>query len=199
MLRIGLTGGIGSGKTTVAKYFAKLGAKIIDADQISHQLLAKNTISYRKIIAHFGKQALNKNQTINRALLREIIFKNPQKKKWLEQLLHPEIIKELKNRSKNSRNKYCILVIPLLFEKKLFALVDRILVVDAPISQQIARAIKRDKINKSQAKAIIKTQISRLKRKNLADDLICNDSDLKTLKNQIKIWHQRYLSFAKNK
>jgi dephospho-CoA kinase len=197
MLRISLTGGIGSGKSTVANYFSRLKIKVTDADLIAHQLLRKNTAPYRKTIAHFGEKILKKNQAINRKLLREIIFHRPQEKKWLEKLLHPLIIKQLQKESKKCRTKYCILVIPLFFEKKLFHLVDRILVIDSPISEQIKRIVKRDHTTKKQVQMIIAAQTPRAKRKKMADDLIYNNGDLIKLKKQVLALHQKYLSLSK--
>lgn len=193
MLKIGLTGGIGCGKSTVAKYFAKLGVCVLDADAIVHELLMPKTIFAKKIINHFGKEILTSQNEIDRKKLREIIFANKQEKIWLEKLLHPKVFRELKLRAKKSKSPYCILIIPLLLEVKAKKEVDRVLVVECAQKIRIKRVTMRDKVSAASVKAIIKTQVNRQTRLQNADDVIYNDGSLKDLQSQIKKLHQKYL------
>src|SRR3990167_8125346 len=131
MLRIGLTGGVGSGKSTVAKLFAELHIPIIDADQIAHEITEKDTPIFKKLVRHFGPSILDKAGLLNRKKLRDIIFEKREERRWLENLLHPDIIQRMQARSQKTKAPYVILVIPLLAETKSVDLVDRVLVVDA--------------------------------------------------------------------
>lgn len=196
MLKIGLTGGIGCGKSTVAKYFAKLGACVIDSDNCVHELLKSKTIFYKKIIKHFGLEILKANGEIDHKKLREIIFINKHERIWLEKLLHPQVFRELKLRSKNTKAPYCILVIPLLFEVNATKEVDRVLVVDCPEKLRIQRVVRRDKVSAKSVKAIIKTQVDRKTRLLKADDVIANVNSLNYLKAVIKKLHQKYYQMA---
>lgn len=191
-LCVGLTGGIGTGKSTVADIFKTLGAPIIDADDISHKITQKNGIAYTPIISHFGKNILNTDGTINRKKLRDIIFQNPGEKKWLENLLHPIIRQTMHDRIQKIKAPYCICVIPLLAESSGIAFIDRILVVDTPIDTQIERAKKRDSATEDQIKKIIASQASQSSRIKIADDVIINDGDLKTLENKVRELHEKY-------
>jgi dephospho-CoA kinase len=195
MLKIGLTGGIGSGKSTVAKYFAELGITVIDADQIAHELCASNTSCTKKIIEHFGNKILNKDGTLNRSYLRKLIFQDAREKKWLEQLLHPLVYQEMQRQIQKATSPYCILVIPLLFETKAEDFVDRILVVDSLEQLQIKRIQKRDKISEAEIKKICASQIPRDEHLSRADDIIHNDKSLADLQKQVKKLHQEYLAF----
>lgn len=197
---IGLTGGIGSGKTTVSHLFQKLGVPIIDADVISHQLTEKNQLAYHKIIAHFGESILSKDNTINRTKLREIIFKNPLEKKWLEDLLHPLIRQTIRDEIKKVTTPYCICVIPLLLESKgNYAFLDRILVVDTPITLQLERVKKRDQNNQVLIEKIISSQATREARLKIADDVLTNDVDLNALEKQVRELHARFISGCNSK
>lgn len=196
MLKIGLTGGIGSGKSVAAKHFAKLGAPVIDADTIVHDLIANKKTVLNKIIRHFGKDFQLSDGTLDRKKLREYIFHNPEERHWLEALLHPLVIKNMQQQLRNIKAPYCILVIPLLLETKAITLVDRVLVIDCPASIQIQRTGKRDRVSPQQIKAIIQTQISRQKRLAQADDILKNTGSLTTLKQQIKNLHLKYSKVA---
>lgn len=196
MLRVGLTGGMGSGKSTVADFFKKYGAPIIDADQIAHALTKKNTFSYQKIITHFGKNILQDDYNIDRKKLREIIFSNASEKKWLEDFLHPLIREKMQLDMKKLNTPYCICVIPLLTESKKIDFIDRILVIDAPLDTQIARAKKRDRAKKTDIQKIIDAQVSRSARLKIADDIITNISDLQSLEKQVKQLHEKYLALT---
>lgn len=191
--KVGLTGGIGSGKSTIAKHFAKLGVTVIEADTIIRELTVKNTVIFQKIIKYFGAEALNAKGDLDRAYLRNTIFKNKIKKKWLEALLHPLAYKELKCRANQAKSSYCLLVIPLLFEfpppRKFL---NRILLVTSPKKLQIERTLKRDKTNTSLIEAIIASQATDKQRLVIADDVIENNKSVNELKKQINKLHKKY-------
>ncbi len=199
MLTIGLTGGIGCGKSTIAQCFQKLGITVIDADAIAHELVTPDAPAFSAIFQHFGSCILNNDGTINRKKLREIIFADTQQRNWLENLLHPLILREINQRKKKADSPYCILMIPLLLEKNVYQDIDRILVADATEQLQIKRVKQRDQLTTEQAKAIIATQISRQERLKFADDIIQNIGNLAKLHQQITALHQRYLQLAKVK
>jgi len=196
VLKIGLTGGIGCGKSTVTKYFTKLKIPVIDADKIAHDLTQPGTIAYKKIISHFGTNFLTPQKKINRRKLREVVFYNPQKRIWLENLLHPKILTLMKKLASKIKAPYCIMSIPLLFETKLMIKLDRILVIDCSQKNQINRARKRDYSSIKQIKEIIKTQTKRKIRLQKADDVIQNNTSLENLKKEVKKLHDFYLSIT---
>src|SRR3990167_5503426 len=144
MLVIGLTGGMGSGKSTVTDLFAKKGIPIIDADQIAHALTEPDQPAFKKIIVRFGKQLLDETGRLNRHALKEIIFKSPPDRSWLEQLLHPLILQQIQQTLKTLSASYCIVVIPLLIETGPYTFIDRILVIDAPETIQTNRIINQN-------------------------------------------------------
>lgn len=191
---IGLTGGIGSGKTTVANFFAKLGVPIIDADDIAHQITKPHALAYRTIVTHFGKQILNDDNTIDRRKLRHLIFENPAEKKWLENELHPLIRQTMRQKIQQIEFPYCICVIPLLTESNDIEFIDRVLVVDSPMTIQIERAKKRDNATAEDIQKIINSQSSRFTRLKMADDVIVNDGDIIALENKVFSLHQAYLT-----
>ena len=196
MLKIGLTGGIGSGKTTVANLFATLNVPIIDADEIAHTLTAPHTPLTEKLTAHFGKRILNSDHTLNRNELRKIVFANETQRKWLEQLLHPLILNTMQEQLQKIHAPYCLLVIPLLAETTNHQLVDRILVVDTSEALQIARTQERSHLSEAEIRAIMHTQASRDERLALADDVILNEGDIPVLQNQVFTLHSQYLKIA---
>lgn len=191
MLIIGLTGGIGSGKTTVANYFQKLGVRIFDADVIAHQI-TKDKIIIDKIVTNFGENILTQEHQLDRAKLRQRIFNEPAKKKWLEELLHPLIRTEIKNQITSLQAPYCIVVIPLLVETNFNDFISRVLVVDAPEELQIERACFRDHSRPEEIKKIMATQVTRASRRARADDVIYNDGDEEHIAQQVKKLHQFY-------
>ena len=192
---IALTGGIGSGKSTVAELFAKLGTPIIDADLIARELTHIDQSAYKDIVNHFNeKQILKADQTLNRNKLREIIFEDQKERQWLENLLHPLIQEKIADEIKKVSAPYCIVVIPLLFEVTPYNFIDRILVVDSPEEQQIARVIARDKTNSALIKKILKSQISRQQRISGADDIIVNENRISDLVPQVEKLHRIYSS-----
>lgn len=196
--RVGLTGGIGSGKTTVSNCFKQLGVEIIDADIIAKTLTTPNTPAYESILDHFGRTILNNDATLNRKKLRDIIFSNTKEKKWLENLLHPMIRQQMRELIADTETPYCICVIPLLAEATGINYIDRILVIETPVEIQLSRANIRDKMSNAAIQKIIDTQANHNKRRLLADDVLINDCDLNALKTEVERLHQRYLELAYN-
>lgn len=196
-LTIGLTGGIGSGKSTVAKLFAEQGIDVIDADQLAREVTKPHTPALDQIVQHFGKKILNDHQ-LDRKQLREVIFNDPKERTWLENLLHPLIRAAMKNKIEKVQSPYCILVIPLLIETKPHPLVKRILVVDVPESLQIKRAMERDQLSLEAVQAVLRSQVSRPQRLQAADDVITNDKDRASLQSQVLHLHERYLRLTHN-
>jgi len=186
---IGLTGGIGSGKTTVANFFADLGINIIDADIAARKVVEPNSKALSQISKHFGQQFIQADGTLNRALLRSQIFNNEQDKEWLNKLLHPLIRQSMLDDIQNSQSPYCILVAPLLIENNLQGLVKRILIIDISEEEQVKRSVLRDPSSSEEIRRIIASQIARNERLKHADDVIDNsDSNLaKIKKNVIKL------------
>jgi len=198
MLVVGLTGGIGSGKSTVAELFAEKNVPIIDTDIISRQIIQPEQPAFKEVVNHFGKSILQPDQQINRKLLREIIFNKPAEKVWLENLLHPIIRAEMVKQINSHYTPYCIAVIPLLIESKFNPMVQRILVVDATEDLQLARVKQRDSLSDELASSILKTQASRVERLKCADDIINNNGKLNDLKLQVQKLHLNYLTLAKH-
>jgi dephospho-CoA kinase len=196
-LVIGLTGGIGSGKTTVANGFEKLGVPLIDADLIARELVEPGQVALEEIRAVFGAECLTKEGRLDRAHIRERIFADDSLRQRLEAILHPEIRKRIKALIAGVKAAYCIVVIPLLLETGQNDLVDRILVIDAPEKEQIKRVAARDKLSHNAIIKIMNTQADRETRLAAADDIIVNSSDLETLTNHIQSLHRRYLELSK--
>lgn len=199
MLIVGLTGGMGAGKTTVANLFARYNIPIIDADVISHALTEVGEPAYLDIIKHFTSSILLPDKQLDRKKLRQIIFNDAQERIWLEKLLHPLIEQEMIKQIKNTVAPYCIVVIPLLFEVEHFSFIDRILLVDIPTLMQIERIKLRDKVPDDQIAAILKRQISRDEKLARADDIIANDGTFENLIPQVEEFHASYLELAKQK
>jgi dephospho-CoA kinase len=196
---IGLTGGIGSGKTTVANIFADLGIDIIDADIAARKVVEPNSSALTQISQHFGLQFLQADGTLNRPLLRSKIFSNEQDKLWLNNLLHPMIRQTMIKEIKQSKSVYCLLVAPLLIENNLQGLVDRILVVDINEDEQIRRAVLRDPSSKEEIIKIIASQIPKMERLQHADDIIDNtQKDLSMIKSSVIKLDQKYRNLAMN-
>lgn len=196
MLVIGLTGGIGSGKSTVANYFAHLGVTIIDADALAREVVEPDQAALKEITNYFGKQILDSSGRLNRGMLRQIVFADKDKKQWLETLLHPLIDTLMDQRIKECTSAYCILMSPLLIETAQIEKIDRLLVVDAPEELQLQRTISRDANTEATVKAIMASQSSRAARLQSADDILLNDRDLVSLEKNIVLLHQRYLVLA---
>tara|TARA_X000000368_G_scaffold408951_1_gene390236 strand:- start:433 stop:1017 length:585 start_codon:yes stop_codon:yes gene_type:complete len=191
---IGLTGGIGSGKTAVSDSFEALGIDVVDADLASRVVVQKGKPCLLKIAQHFGEDILTKEAELDRAKLREIIFKSEEEKNWLESLLHPAIANQIQDELNASKSPYTILVSPLLLETNQKDFCSKVLAVDVPVETQVERTLKRDGVSKEQVQAIINSQISRNDRLNLADEVIVNDGTLEDLEIAVKILHEKFLS-----
>tara|TARA_B110000444_G_scaffold259988_1_gene305453 strand:- start:954 stop:1562 length:609 start_codon:yes stop_codon:yes gene_type:complete len=198
MLIIGVTGGIGCGKTTVTERFAKRGITIVDADIISRIVVEPGTTALNAITNHFGEGLISVDGRLDRAALRQTVFEDKQERNWLESLLHPLINEEILRQLKASTSAYTILVSPLLVETTQRNICDRILVIDVPESIQLERASSRDNNNPEQIKKIMAAQINRQHRLSKADDIIDNTASLEYLEIEIEKFHQGYLSMAKN-
>jgi dephospho-CoA kinase len=195
---IGVTGGIGSGKSEVTRRFQALGIHVVDADQVAREVVELNSPALEAITLHFGKNILTATGTLDRAKLRSIIFSNPAEKTWLEQLLHPIINTEINRQLQAAKSIYVILVSPLLLETNQDKLVDRVLVVDASEAAQIDRTQKRDRTTSEQINAIMSSQMSRHKRCKKADDIIKNNGDMLELDRQVKNMHEKYVTLLKD-
>lgn len=197
-LVIGLTGGIGSGKTTISDHFQSLGAKVIDADVIARQVVAIGSPALNAIAEYFGDDYLLEDGQLNRAVLRSHIFSNEVDKKWLSDLLHPLIRAEIVKQTSAAESPYCVLVAPLLIENHLLMLVNRVLVVDISEETQLARTLQRDTSSEQEIKAIIASQTTRSTRRKHADDIINNDnlalSEVKVIVSEL---NTKYLALTK--
>lgn len=196
MLIIGVTGGIGSGKTAATDEFARLGICIIDADIAARTVVEAGQPALQEISQRFGKSILLESGELDRAALRKVVFTDPLQRSWLEQLTHPLIHQEITTGLKRATSPYAILASPLLLESKQFQLVNRVLVVDTPEELQISRTVKRDDNNPEQVKSIISAQLPRKIRQEHADDIILNDQGLDYLHQQVKTLHNRYLELS---
>lgn len=210
MFTVALTGGIASGKSTVARYFSELGVTIVDADKIARELIDNTPEILNQIASRFGSSIFKKNQQLDRMKLRNIIFADPKHRYWLEQLLHPLIYREIQQRIQNSVGLYCIVVIPLLLEggtsfllkkKPLtenYIKINGILLVKTSQELQIQRAKERDHLEKNLIAKILATQISPIEGVKQADDVIYNESSLQNLHDATKVLHAKYLSFLQS-
>lgn len=196
MFIVGMTGGIGSGKSEAARLFAELGVPIVDVDVISHELTASRQPTLEEITNTFGQAILNDDGSLNRAALRKKVFANSEARKQLEAIIHPAIFdKAMEALNKNSTAPYQVLAIPLLFESdRYLKIINRSLVIDSTPEMQIARAIKRDGLLEADIQKIIDVQMSRTKRNSLADDIILNDSSIEKLRCKIKQAHEKYIN-----
>ena len=186
MLRVGLTGGIGSGKTTVANHFSRLGIHIIDADEIVHQISTPGHQAFDAIIQHFGNDILNTDGTLNRQKLSQNVFNNDAERKMLEGILHPAVREAMQQQIQESDSPYCILVIPLLVETGYTDLVDRVLVVTADRNKRFAWVKQRNDLSDTQIESIMAAQASDEDRNNIADDVIENNGSLDSLYKQVE-------------
>lgn len=193
-LCIGLTGGIGSGKSTVAALFQKHGAGIIDTDEIAHQLTQADGAAIPAIRNSFGDAYISADGRLERKKMRDLIFSDPPAKQKLENLLHPLIFAQTQQQLQQHQAPYVILVVPLLAESPEFKkLAQRTLVVDCGVDHQLNRVIQRSNMSTTEAQNIISQQISRAERLQLADDIIHNDGDLTELSEQVAVLHQQYI------
>lgn len=196
MFVLGITGGIGSGKTAVTREFEKLGINVIDADIAARTVVAVGSEGLQQIQQRFGDDILLDDSSLNRAKLRAIIFQNPEQKQWLEQLTHPLIRNEIIKGLERSTSQYSILVSPLLIESGQYKLVNRILVVDVPVELQLERTCERDNNPRAQVEAIIASQLDRDTRLSHADDVIINNQSIEHLSQQVAQLNQQYLRLS---
>ena len=199
MLIIGLTGGIGSGKTEVSNRFAGLGVPIIDTDQLARELVEPGQPALSDIAAVFGPDCLDERGRLRRDALRERVFINPDGRRRLEAILHPRIQSLIQARIAALSAPYCLVVIPLLLETGMSDLVDRILVVDVSEMDQIRRVMVRDGVTEEQVRRILAAQISRTQRLARADDILENTGNIDLLISQVAALHQHYLALASAK
>ena len=197
-LIIGITGGIGSGKTAVTDRFSQKGITVVDADIASRVVVEPGTFALSAIASHFGSNLIADDGSLDRAALRQKVFANDEERHWLESLLHPLISEEIHKQLEASTSPYTILVSPLLVETTQRDICNRILVVDVPESVQIERASARDNNDAEQIKRIIAAQIHRQDRLAKADDIIDNTASLETLDEVVEEFHQGYLDMAKS-
>jgi len=195
---VGLTGGIGSGKSAVAVLFAELGADIVDTDAIAHQLTGRGGAAIEPIRAAFGGSVITPEGALDRAAMRRLVFSDPAAKQRLEAILHPMIRVEADLRCVSAQGAYVILVVPLLVETGSYrGRVDRILVVDCAEATQVARTMARSGLTEAEVRSIMAVQAGREARLAAADDVIDNDGDLEALRAQVEALHRRYLDTAR--
>ena len=199
MFVVGLTGGIGSGKSTVAEMFTALEIDLVDADVAAREVVAPGTPALAEIVEHFGPDILMADGSLDRRKLRRVIFHQEQEKHWLETLLHPLIRRWLTQQISDRRSAYCLLISPLLLETGQAEMVDRILVVDVSVETQISRVLARDGGEERTARAIIEAQIGRSQRLEHGDDIIDNELPVQSLRQRVQKLHQQYLTMAKAK
>ena len=197
VFRVGLTGGIASGKSTAAKFFGALGVPILDSDQVAREVVEPGQPPLERLVERFGRGILTPDGHLDRPALRDIVFSDPKARADLENLTHPAIGAALEARSAAAGGPYQILVIPLLVEKNLTAHVDRVLVVDCDEELQIRRLLSRDGSTRAQAQAILDAQVARSARLKAADDVIRNDADMSAVQSQVAALHARYLELAR--
>lgn len=191
---LGLTGGIGSGKSAVVTEFGKLGVHWVDVDHVARWVVEPGKPALAAIAERFGEGVLTPDGGLDRTVMRELIFQDPAQRKWLEQLLHPLIRQETLANLALAESAYAIMVSPLLVESGQYRQVDRVLVVDVPEALQVQRAVSRDKSSEAQIRAILSAQASREERLRHADDVLVNDSDLAWLRQEVERLHNFYLT-----
>jgi dephospho-CoA kinase len=194
--RVGLTGGIASGKSTAAKFFGALGVPILDSDQVAREVVEPGQPPLERLVERFGRSILTADGHLDRPALRDIVFSDPRARADLEALTHPAIGAAMEARSAQAGGPYQILVIPLLVEKNLRSNVDRVLVIDCDQELQLRRLQARDGGSLEQARAILNAQASRAARLKSADDVIRNDADMSAVRDQVASLHARYLQLA---
>ncbi len=195
-LIIGLTGGIGSGKSAATQIFQAMGIDVVDADLMARMVVEPGSPALQSIAEHFGQQILKPDGSLDRAALRQRIFAAPAERQWLENLLHPLIRKEIVQRLHKADSAYAILSSPLLLETGQDALTDRVLLIDAPEARQIERTCQRDGTSPENVTAIMATQWTRSQRQERADDVILNDGDLHQLELKVRAMHQTYIALS---
>ncbi|WP_289097391.1 dephospho-CoA kinase [uncultured Pseudoalteromonas sp.] len=190
---LGLTGGIGSGKSAVSAMFEELGIQVVDADIVAREVVEPGSVGLTKITAHFGDEILTDNGTLDRAKLRAIIFADESQKQWLNNLLHPLIRESMLSQLKQATSNYVILVAPLLFENGLEKYCNHTLLIDVPVDVQITRTTARDNVSVELAKQIIASQMSRADKQQKAADILDNNRPLEEVKTNVQKLHEKYL------
>jgi dephospho-CoA kinase len=196
---VGLTGGIGSGKSAAAEMFRAWGVEVIDADALAREVVEPGQPALGDIAAHFGSELLTAEGYLDRAALRKVVFSNSEQKSWLENLLHPLIAELLQLRLNATKSPYAILESPLLLETEQYKLVDRVIVIDVNEEIQIARSVRRDGSDEAVIRSIIASQIDRSKRIQHADDLVSNEEGLEQLREKVEALHSKYLGMVAEK
>lgn len=196
MLVVGLTGGVGSGKSTVARLFAELGVPVIDTDLLARELVEPGEPAFEEVVVAFGPEIVAEDGRLDRRRLRDMVFRNPQKRLQLEAILHPRIREAVRERIQALEAPYCLVAIPLLVETGQRDLVDRVLVIDAAPEVQLSRAATRDGVPEEQVRAIMASQASRAERLAAADDVIVNDGGVEQLRTCVTDLHARYTALA---
>lgn len=190
---LGLTGGIGSGKSAAAERFAELGVHVVDADQVARSVVEPGSAALAQIVDRFGVPILASSGELNRAALRERIFTSVEDRHWLERLLHPLIRQKIWASLSRAESPYAVLVSPLLVESRQHEQVDRVLVIDVPEDLQLQRVLARDQVSENQVRAILAAQARRDDRLRHANDVLVNDRDLSWLRQEVDRLHDRYL------
>ena len=198
---VGISGGIGSGKTTVTELFVTYGITVIDADVIARQVVEPGTPALKSIVDKFGRSVLDHSGgsslgILDRAKLRTLVFNDSEIKNWLNQLLHPVIRQQMLLQTQQAKSVYCLLSVPLLVENKLYEQVDRVVIVDVDEQSQLQRTLLRDKTNEQQIRAIMSAQATRPQRLAVADDIIDNNGQADDLTKQVTQLHKKYLQLA---
>jgi len=193
---VGLTGGIGSGKTTVSRMFAQHGVEVIDADEISRTLVMPGSNTLDSLVEHFGPGILDRDGSLRRDRLRGLIFNDPAERAWVEQLLHPLIRSSILGRIERSTSAFVLVVAPLLLESGTYGFVDRILVVDAPEALQLERTMLRDSATRDEVMRIMASQLPRGERLAAADDILDNSGDPLQLQDEVLKLKKRYEELA---
>ena len=196
MFKVGLTGGIGCGKSTVSDLFKQHAIAVIDADEIAHELVTPGQKALQQIKTDFGTRCINPDGSLNRSQLRDCIFRDPEKKRLLENFLHPLVYAEINQQLSELTSPYAIVSVPLLIETGMQSLVDHILVIDCPMEIQVNRVKLRDKLSDTQITAIINSQVSRRERLVNADSIIYNTMGFTYLGRQVNTLHNRFLKQA---
>ena len=197
MLIIGLTGGIGSGKSVASDKFASLGITVVDADVASRTVVQPGMPALKEIESHFGSEIIGEDGKLDRAKLREVIASDTEKRKWLESILHPRIGDQIAKEISESTSPYTLFVAPLLLETNSQDMCERVVVVDVPKEVQVERTVKRDEVSTDQVEQIVSAQMERKKRLEKADDLLLNIGTIEELEKKVEELHEKYLQMVK--
>lgn len=198
MFRVGLTGGVACGKTTVADIFASLGAGVVDTDAIAREVVAPGGVAIAEIVAEFGSDVIDDSGHLDRATMRRLVFADATQRKALERIVHPRIRDRTLVQIDELQAPYALVVVPLLFETGFDELVDRSVVVDCPVESQLARLMSRDDVDEHTAQGMLAAQLDRPSRVARSDDVIDNGGDLATTRAQVEALHWRYLQLARD-